>query len=83
MHGAPLYNSWIYTDAKAVRPGDSGGPVYRTTSTGTVDARGTLSGATWEDKDGDRKYDPDETTGMIFIDAGLTSSDLRASIYTP
>jgi hypothetical protein len=84
MRGPPLYEAWIYTDAHQVRAGDSGGPVYKTRSNGTVEARGTVSAATWQDKNGNGTFDPGtETTGMIFIDAYYTSSDMRASIYVP
>lgn len=74
---------WIWADASQVRPGDSGGPVYRTNSDGTVDARGTVHGLTYFDANDNDKYDPGETVdGLIFIDAAYTSADLRASIYT-
>ncbi len=82
--GPPLYDAWRYVDTTQVRQGDSGGPVYKTHTNGTVDARGTVSKLTWDDKNGNQKYDEDtETTGMIFVDASYTSSDLKASIYVP
>lgn len=74
----------IFANATQVRPGDSGGPVYRTNSDGTVDARGTVSALTYQDSNGNGKYDSGEpVTGLIYIDAAYTSANLRASIYTP
>lgn len=74
----------VWADANQVRPGDSGGPVYRTTSSGTVDARGTVSALTYRDSNGNGKYDAGEpVTGLVFVDAAYTSANLGASIYTP
>lgn len=74
---------WIWADADQVRPGDSGGPVYRTTASGTVDARGTVHGFTYFDANRNGQYDRGEIVdGLIFVDAAYTSADLRASIYT-
>lgn len=72
----------IWADSTQAQPGDSGGPVYRTTASGTVDARGTVHGRTVHDSNGNGQTDPGEVTGMVFVDAAYTSADLRASIYT-
>ncbi|WP_170284793.1 hypothetical protein [Kribbella amoyensis] len=72
----------VFTDAIQVRPGDSGGPVYATYTNGTVQARGTVHACLCADYDGDGEYEVGEVFGMFFIDAGYSSADLRASIYT-
>jgi hypothetical protein len=77
-------NGRIWTNAIAVRPGDSGGPVYTTYTNGTVQARGTVSGLTYIDNNGNGIYNEGDTvTGMYFADATHTSAEMQASIYTP
>jgi hypothetical protein len=74
----------VWADATQVRKGDSGGPVYRTHSDGTVEARGTVHALTYDDQNNDGKYQEGEpVTGLVYIDATFTSANLRASIYTP
>jgi hypothetical protein len=73
----------VFVNATQVRPGDSGGPVYRTYGNGTVEARGTVSAMVYYDGNSNGRYDEgEEVTGMIYIDATYTSANLGASIYT-
>ncbi|MEU0092814.1 hypothetical protein [Kribbella sp. NPDC006257] len=74
----------VWCTANTVRPGDSGGPVFKTHSNGTVQARGTISELTYKDTNQNDQWDSGEpVTGMVFIDATYTSANLQASIYTP
>lgn len=73
----------VYMNSPAVRPGDSGGPVYVTHANGNVQARGTVSAMLFQDANGNGTWQTGETVyGMIFTDITHSSAGLQATLYT-
>lgn len=74
----------VYADCTTTRPGDSGGPVYTVLSSGRVEARGTLSGYVYIEKNGNNSFQEgvDQAIGMYYTDISRSMTDLGINLLT-